>query len=183
MRQVLPSIATFFLKKKRFVLLLHRCEAWFQKGALFTQAIGYSISCLFVLSCGALGIWVGRVPCSLTCMSNAVISGRGSCVSFAESVDRFCDHIHFSDSCLSSVFSKSFSRDPWVEPFVFANLSSFVAFVFARAYASVDRLLRNFLSCLLCKTFLHIRLVRVFIVVPGYEGTKSRQGNTNRLIL
>ena len=42
------------------------CGAWFPKGALFRQAIGYSISCLFVLSCGALGIWVGWLPCSCT---------------------------------------------------------------------------------------------------------------------
>ena len=43
---------------------------------------------------------------------------------------------------MSSVFSKAFSRDPWVEPFVFANLSSFVAFVSTRACASVHRRLR-----------------------------------------
>ena len=63
---------------------------------------------------------------------------------------------------MSSVFSTAFSHDPRVEPSVFANISSFVAFVSARACASVQRRLRNFLSSLLCKTFLHIRVFLSF---------------------
>ena len=114
-------------------------------------------------------------------MSNAVISGRGSCVSFAESVDRFCEHIH-----VETVAGLLCPRRHILSIRGLGHSCLLISHLLLRLSLLV--LMRLSIDVFEFP-FMPLALdVPAFLVTmsfhrgPGCEGTKSRQGNTDKLI-